>query len=122
MARGAGQLDTPITIEYPSRTNTPEYGDQPGPWLPLIQEVGSPTIAVKLLASVQDITGSEAVRQGLEIGRDQTKITIRYRPDVTSAMRITVHRQVDAVYQIVKGPTEIGRRRWTEFIVEKYTS
>ena len=48
---------------------------------------------------------------------------IRYRSDVTSDMRVTVHSDAgDVVHQIVGGPAEIGRREWTEFVIEKYSS
>lgn len=118
----AGALDRQITIEAPTSVDG-EYGPQPGPWVPLIP-IGSPAVGGRLWANVQDVlpSHSEAVRQGLEIAKNLTRIRIRYRSDVTSAMRITLHGETDVVYQIVAGPAEIGRKQWTEFMVEKYSS
>lgn len=119
----AGQLDRQITIEYPT-TLTGEYGEQPGPWLPLIP-LGSPPVGGRLWANVEDVLPQDAeqVVRVIELGRQISKVRIRYRSDITSAMRITVHYDSgDVIYTIVAGPVEISRKKWTEFYVERFSS
>lgn len=118
----AGQLDKQITVEYPTTTSG-EYGEQPGPWAPLIP-LGSPPVGGRLWANVQDVLPQDAeqVVRVIELGRQISKVRIRYRSDITSAMRITVHGATDVIYTLVAGPAEIGRKEWTEFYVERFSS
>lgn len=119
----AGDLDKRITIEQPSTVDG-AYGPQPGPWVPLVG-TGSPLVATKFSAQVQDAlpSRSDAVQQGLAVARNQSRCRIRYRSDVTSAMRVTVHWDSgDVTYQIVGGPATIGRKEWTELVLERYSS
>jgi len=120
----AGQLDREITIEKKSVTADPDYGTELVSWTPLALE-GSPPVAQRFAAEIVDTmpSRSEAVQQGLSVARDQTRIRIRWRPDVNSAMRIIVHGDTDIVYQIVGGPAEIrGRRVMLEMVCERYSS
>lgn len=122
----AGRLDRQITIEYKSITQDPDYGTELVSWLPLSYEPGSPLVAEKYAANVQDVlpSRSEAVAQGLTIGRDQTRMRIRWRDDVTSAMRVTLHGDAsDQIFEIVSGPADFdGRKTQIEFMCERYTS
>lgn len=120
----AGQLDKRVTIKYKSVTQDPTYGTNVVTWLSLITQ-GSPAEDVKLWANVADVppSRSESVKMGLEMARNQSKITIRYRTDIDSSMKITVHYDnVDVDYQIVGGPAMIGRKDWLEMVCEKYSS
>jgi SPP1 family predicted phage head-tail adaptor len=119
-----GELDRRITIEQKSVTTDATYGNQVITWVPLAYEAGSPSVAQKFWANVVDVqpSRSEAVKQGLVTARNQTRITIRYRSDVDSAMRVTVHGETDVIYQIVGGPAMIGRKQWLEMVCEKYSS
>lgn len=119
----AGQLDRRITIERKVVTQDASYGTEVVTWVPLVA-TGSPAVAVPLWAQVQDVlpSRSEAVLHGLVLARNQTRIRIRYRNDVDSLMRITVHYATDIVYQIVGGPAIIGRNEWLEMMCEKYSS
>jgi head-tail adaptor len=106
-------------------TLDPTYGTEIVTWVPLITQPGSPSVAQRIWANVVDVqpSRSEAVKMGLEIARNQTKVTIRFRSDVDSSMRIIVHwGNVDVVMQIVGGPATIGRKEWTEFVTERYSS
>ena len=121
----AGGLDRQITIEQKSVTVDATYGTEIITWIPLVAEAGSPTVAVRFWANVQDAlpSRSEAVTQGLAVARNQTRLRMRYRSDVTSDMRVTIHGDTDTVYQIVGGPAEIGsRKEQIELMLERYSS
>ena len=121
----AGGLDRQITIERKQVTQDSSYGTEIITWVPLVAMVGSPTVARRFWAEVQDVLPSrdESVLQGLATGRRRTRIRLRWRADITSAMRVTVHGDVDTVYQIIGGPAEIeGRRERIELLCETYSS
>ena len=121
-----GQLDRQITIEKKVVVGQdPIYGTDLIDWAPLVAQVGSPVIAVRFWANVEDVppSRSEAVKQGLVVARNQTKITIRWRSDVDSSMRVKVHGVTDVIYQIVGGPAAVdGRKAFLEMMCERYTS
>ena len=120
----AGQLDRRITIERKVVTQDATYGSEIITWTPLVVLPGSPTVAASLWANVVDVqpSRSEAVKQGLSVATNQTRVTIRYRSDVDSSMRITVHGDTAVVDQIVGGPAMIGRKEWLEMMCERYSS
>ena len=121
----AGTLDRLITIEKKQVTQDTQYGTEIITWVPLAVLPGSPPVAERFWAEVQDAlpSRSESVMQGLAVARNQTRIRIRWRSDIDSSMRITVHGDADVVYQIVGGPAEIrGRRRMLEMMCERYSS
>lgn len=117
-----------ISIEVPTTVYGGEFGPVAGPWIPLVALPGSPAIPEKFWAQVQDVppSRSEAVRQGLQLARNQVRLRMRWRDDVNSAMRVTVHGEdasADVVYQIVGGPAEInGRKRELELMLERYST
>lgn len=131
MARG-GRFDRQISIERIAVNGdegyvAPDasYGTPNEVWVPLVAQVGSPAIAERFWAEVQDVmpSRSEAVRQGLVVALNQTRIRMRWRSDVTSAMRVVVHGETDVTYQIVAGPAEIGGRKdCIEIMAEKVTT
>ena len=121
----AGRLNREITIERKQVAQDTAYGTEVITWMPLAVLPGSPAVAERFWAEVQDAlpSRSESVQQGLAVARNQTRIRIRWRSDVDSSMRITVHGDIDVVYQIVGGPAEIrGRRIMLEMMCEKYSS
>lgn len=121
----AGRLDRQITIESRSIAVDPDTGDETVTWTPLSYEPGSPAVAERYWAEVQDAlpSRSEAVTQGLPIARNQTRIRFRWRDDVNSTMRVTVHGDTDRDYQIVGGPAEVsGRKELLEIVCERYSS
>lgn len=124
MLVSAGKLDRQITIESKSVTPDPVYGSEVVTWVPL-STVGSPPVAERYWAEVQDVLPSrdEALRNGLVASCNRTRIRIRYRSDIDSSMRITVHGETDVIYQIVGGPAIIaGRKTLIELFCEKYSS
>lgn len=108
-----GKMDRRIRIEYPILSQG-GYGESVAEWLPL----------ATVWADVQDVlpSRSESVKQGLSTARNQTRFRFRYRADVTSAMRIVLLGTADKTFQIVGGPSEIGRQRFTECVGEIYSS
>ena len=121
----AGKFDRQISIERKQVTLDPVYGTELVTWIPLVAEAGSPTVAVRFWAEVQDALPSkaEAVTQGLTVARNQTRIRMRWRDDIDSSMRVTVHGDSDVLYQIVGGPADIdGRKSQIEMVLEKYSS
>ena len=121
----AGTLTRLITVERQQVVQDANYGSQVVTWVPLAVLPGSPPVAERFWAEVQDAlpSRSESVMQGLAVARNQTRVRIRWRNDIDSSMRITVHGDADVIYQIVGGPAEIrGRRRMLEMMCEKYSS
>ena len=109
-----GRLDQRIVIEHPVITQD-DYGASVTTW----------TITATIWANVQDVlpSRSEAVTsQVLSQAKNQTRIRFRYRSDVTSASRIVMRGITDKVYNIVGGPSEIGRHEYMEVIGEVYSS
>lgn len=121
----AGALNRFIVIEYPAAATDATFRSKVQTWLPLDVKAGSPTEAQPIPAEVQDFlpSRSESVRQGLAIARNQTRIRIRWRSDVTSKMRIKLLGDTDVYYQIVGGPAEIdGRKGGLEMVCERFSS
>lgn len=111
----AGELDRLISIEYKATEKDPIYRTDVVNWVRL----------ATMHAQVQDAlpSRSESVTQGLAVARNQVRVRIRYRADITSAMRVVLHGDSDVVYQIVGGPAEIGgRKRGLEMVLERYSS
>lgn len=94
----------------------------------LDSDYGSEVVTWSLLdvawCEVQDVlpSRSEAVRSGLRVAINQTRVRMRYRSDVDSAMRLVINRPDPIIYQIVAGPAELGMKEGIEFVVEKYTT
>ena len=102
----------------------PTYGTPLPVWVPLVAQDGSPPVAERFPANVKDVlpSRSEAVKQGLVVARNQTRIRMRYRSDIDSSMRVTLHGGTDVVYQIVGGPAAIGRNKELEIVCERFSS
>jgi SPP1 family predicted phage head-tail adaptor len=118
-------MDRIITIEKKETTQDATYGTPIVTWVPLVALPGSPVVAERFWAEVQDAlpSRSEAVTQGLAVARNQTRLRMRWRDDINSSMRVTVHGDSDTVYQIVGGPADIdGRKSMIEMVLEKYSS
>lgn len=116
----AGDLDRLVRIEFNTPTASGAHGTMVDDWRPLVVLPGSPVVAAQLWAEIQDAlpSRSEAVTQGLNVARNQSRIRMRYRSDVTSAMRI-VDVASGYVYQIIGGPAELGRRQFIEMQCER---
>lgn len=113
-----GQLDRRITILAPGPdVDGGEYGPQPGEYAPIFRGERIPARRVDDLPS-----NSESIAEGLRLAHRPAKLHIRYRPDITSDMRIIMHDESDKVYEISGGPAEIGRREWIELTIREYST
>ncbi len=125
MKRRAGEMPVEVTVEYPVSTPDATYGTPVITWTALSYLPGSPAIAERFPATIQDALPSraESVTMGLSVARNQSTLRMRWRDDITSAMRVTVHRDTSVVYQIVGGPADIeGRKQRIEMQLEKVSS
>lgn len=109
-----GDLRHRCLIERKVTTPDPQYGTPVITWV---------TVA-NTWCSVEDVvpSRSEAVKNGLSTGTNQTLLRMRWRTDVDSSMRMTINRPALTVYQIIAGPAEIGNRQGIEFMLERYTT
>ncbi len=121
----ASGYDCQVTIERPVTTRDARYGTDVVTWVALSYLPGSPAVAEKFWAEVQDVMPSraESVRQGLALARNQVRVRIPYRNDIDSTMRVTIHRDTSVVHSIVGGPSEVGgRKRRIEMVCERFST
>lgn len=120
-----GGMNRQITISQKSVTRDSLYNTEAISWVPLVALPGSPVVGARFWAEIQDVlpSRSESVKQGLVIGRRQARLRMRWRNDIDSSMRVTVHGDSDVIYQIIAGPAEIeGRKRRIEMMIEVASS
>lgn len=108
-----GKMDRRLRIEQRSTSQDPVYGSPLATWA----EVAT------VWAWVEEVLPSrgENIAQGLNIATRPARVRMRYRTDVTSAMRL-----VDAArgrtMQILTPPVEIGRREALEMMVADFST
>ena len=91
-------------------------------------DYGTEVIAWALLGvawcNVQDEfpSKSEAVKNGLAIATNRTRVRLRFRSDIDSSMRLVINRPAPQIYQIVSGPAELGNKEGIELFCERYSS
>jgi SPP1 family predicted phage head-tail adaptor len=106
-----GKLNTRARIERKSVTQDATYGTE--------------TVTWALLATVwcekQDVlpSKSEAVKNGIAVALNQSRIRLRYRSDLDSTMRLVIG---GVAHQIIAGPAVIGNKDGIELMVEKASS
>jgi SPP1 family predicted phage head-tail adaptor len=116
----SGDFDCQITIERRVSTPDAKYGTPVVTWTNLITTGNG-----RMWAQVEDEqpSRSEAIRSGLAMATNRAVVRIRYRNDIDSSMRVTVHRDTAVLYQIVGGPAQIGgRKQMLEFVIERYST
>ena len=118
----ASRYNKRIRIEQPV-ADTSFDGAGSGSWAKLAD----------VYAEVLDTLPSRAERlaDGINVAARPARVRIRYRSDITAAMRFVLLRwdsvmaawvPDDRVMQIASGPAELGRRESLEFMVEDFTS
>ncbi len=125
MGMRAGEFDIQVTVERKAISQEGDYNSNVIAWVPLAVLPGSPEVAEKFWAQVQDVlpSKSESVTQGLAMAKNQTRVRLRFRSDIDSSMRIVVHYDTDVIYQIIGGPAQIGgRRQFLEIMCAKYST
>jgi head-tail adaptor len=120
----AGHYDTQASFERKQVTQDSTYGTEVVAWVPLVAQAGSPTIAERFWVRALDVLQgrSESLKMDVALSSGRVTIRMRYRGDITSAMRVTLHRDTDQVYQIITDPAMIGRKEELEIQLEKFTS
>src|SRR3954469_14580531 len=111
MTTTAGGLQRKILIEKKSVTRDAVYGSELVAWVPLSTVSGQPEW---YWAEVQDVLPSrnESVTKGLPLGRNTTRIRMRWRADIDSTMRVKLRGDAaNVVLQIIGGPAEIEGRK-----------
>ena len=105
----AGQLYQAVTIEQKSVVRDADFGSEKIVWIPF---------AANIRANASDLHGAEAVRQNLRVGTRGVKVSMRWRPGVTTDMRI---RDRDGrLFQIIS-IAEIQPRRGLDVLCEEFT-
>jgi SPP1 family predicted phage head-tail adaptor len=119
-----GWVRRQVTIEYPTVTKDATTQAPVTAWTPLVSGDHSPDAGERFWALVRDVppSRSETVRQGLQQWRQPSQVRIRWRDDVTSAMRVRLHGDgTDVLFRIVGGPADVeGRKRYIELVCERY--
>lgn len=114
-----------VTIEYPTVTKDTTTQAPVTAWAPLVSGDDSPDAGERFWAMVRDVapSRSETVRQGLQQWRQQSQVRLRWRDDVTSAMRVRLHGDgTDTLLRIVGGPADVsGRKRMIEMVCERFS-
>jgi head-tail adaptor len=118
-SRLASQLKHRIRIERPV-ADTGFRGAGKGGW----------TKVAVVRAGIQDVlpSRSERVSGGINVATGSSRVRMRFRDDITSAMRFVRLKNVagawidDGVMQIVSGPATLGDRVGLEFMVEEYST
>lgn len=107
----AGKLDRRVTILTRVEVQDAAYGSYAASWVPL----------ATVWAQVTDMLPSRAERiaEGVQIANRPCRVRMRYRSDVTSAMRLKIGTRE---LRIVGGPSELGRREGIELVAEELTS
>lgn len=100
-----GALRDVVTIQTPGSAQD-EIGEAVPAW----------TALAVVRASVRDLTGRELIAAQAVQSMVTTKITIRFRDDVTAAMRVTRGAEV---FQIESVLNPSGRRDWLELMCAK---
>ena len=105
----AGHLDQLITIQQNTPTRDPNFNSEQANWV---------TFVANLRANCADLTGAEAVRQGLRVMDRPVKVMTRFVPGVTTAMRVL--ESDGRIFNIVS-VAEIPRRRGLELLCQEYS-
>lgn len=120
----SGWFDCEVSFWRKTVTQDATYGTDVVAWVPLVAQAGSPSIPVRWPAEVQDALPSrdEALQQGVVIGRQRSRLRMRYRNDIDGGMRVTVHRDSDVDYMLISEPAQImGRKSAIEMAIERYS-
>jgi len=109
-----GTLNTRCRIEQKVVTQDADYGSEVITW----------AVLDVTWCNVQDElpSKSEAVKNGIAISTNRTRVRMRYRTDLDSSMRLVINRPAPQIYQIVAGPAELGNKDGIELFCERFSS
>lgn len=96
---------------------------------------GSWDLVAEVFAEVQDMlpSRSEKIADGLNIAARPSRVRMRFRDDVSAAMRVLIghylkddqgerYWQTTRTAQVITVPAEMGRREGLEFVIEDYST
>lgn len=111
----SGHLDRLVRIERPV-SDTSFDGAGSGGWEPVA------TVAAGIVDALP--SRGERLAEGINIATRPARVRMRYRTDVTAAMRLVeiVAGEDARVMQIITAPAQLGRRDGLEVMVEDYSS
>lgn len=99
-----GKLNRQVTIQRPD-AGQDSIGQPAQTWAPL----------ATVFANVRQLSGIETIRAGAESSTVKASIRIRYRADITTAMRVV---QGSTVYQIKAVMPDEGGRQFVDLACE----
>lgn len=105
----AGELDRRITIQERTQTQDSASGAYTYTWSNLAD----------VWAKVIEETRPENVSGDVSMASRSANIFIRWRPDITSDMRVLYG---ERTMKIVAGPAEVGRREWLKFSAVEFST
>jgi hypothetical protein len=112
-------------IEQPPQVDA-ATGLVSGGWTHLAYEPGSPLVPMRFPVQVRDVMPSRDDRvaaNAVTVASRRTQVRMRWRDDITSAMRITLLGGTQRVMQIIGGPAEIeGQKRALELMCESLST
>ena len=114
-----------VTVQKPESYIDEVTGTEVIEWEPLVVSTpGSPPIGEKFWAMFRDLRpGREASESGLVLAKNRAELRLRWRADVTAAMRVVVHGDSDVVYTIIGAPADVGgRKQEIEMLIERASS
>lgn len=109
-----GKANQRIRFEQQLTETDATYGPQPGDWIPVCT----------VWAEVQDVLPSRAeTTADIRIASRPARVRLlRYRSDITSAMRIVLVDRGNRVLNIVAGPAEMGRKEGLELMAQEFST
>jgi head-tail adaptor len=107
----AGLMDKKLLIEQKIVTKNPDFGNEVITWGEFVVTAGW---VVDILRPKEENTTA-----GIRLLTKPCSVMIRYRPGVTTAMRITILDR-DRLLQIVS-VAEIGRRKYLSLMCEEFS-
>ncbi len=109
------ELRSRITIQSKSVTRDAAYGTEVVTWV---------AMASRIAANVQDVLPSkaESTTRTLSQSVRPARVRFRYRPGITTDMRIIVHGATERTLNVVSGPAVLGVYEWTEVMAEERTT
>jgi SPP1 family predicted phage head-tail adaptor len=110
----AGSLDRRLRFEVNQSTADAGYGTPTAHWVTFVTVWGK-------MKDALPSKSSETADRGIRQAERTTVVTIRYRSDITSDMRI-VDIRTGRVMRIVTPPNEIGRADGLEMLCCDYTT
>ena len=105
---------TRCRIEQPVITQDAVYGNQAVTWSTLT------TTWCDILDELP--SKDERLAQGLVIASVRCRIRLRYRTDITSAMRFVINRPTATTWNIIGGGAMVGDKDAVEFLIEKVST